>query len=73
MQSTELEMDPQIYDAIFSGSKSGRRNTAFKASAISPTVAEDNKIKKIQAKMEDTNRKMNEYKILMERILLRRE
>ena len=63
----------RIYEAIVSGQKSLRKNTAFKASHFDLTIVEDKKIQRIREKIADTNKRINEYKMIMERILIQRE
>jgi hypothetical protein len=40
-----------VYDAIFSGEKSTRKNTAFRSTDLNITAIEDRKISKINKKV----------------------
>ena len=48
-----------------------KKNTAFRPKCI--TLVEDNKIKRLNEKISNTDVKINEYKLIMERVLIRKE
>lgn len=60
-------------EALQSGDKSTTKNNAFKPTHYSLTAVEDKRIQKIREKMGDTKKKIKEYKIMMERVLIKEE
>ena len=50
-----------------------RKNTAFRATHINPTVVEDKKIERLNEKLIHYDEKIQEYKLEMEKFLLQKE
>ena len=63
----------RIFEAITTGQKSLKKNTAFKASHFDLTIVEVKKIERFREKISETDKRINEYKLIMERILIQKE
>ena len=62
-----------LYEALRSGDRSTKKNTAFRPTHFNPTATEDRKLERLSDKMQKCDFKLDEMKLEMERILLQKE